>query len=379
MKRILLIAKLDLQRFLKEKSSYIWLFLMPLGFVYFTGFMNQSQPKAPENPLPWVLIENGDQGFLGAHVLRELEKEGLRKVPQERAADATRGIRIPQDFTQNILNKESAEITFFQIEGEREEAEQLIETRLIRTLVAVNSQLFRWASTAPTDAALTEADLNAFANESDLVRLNVSYAGRKPIPSGYNQSLPGNLVMFLIMNVLIFGAASILEERRGGCLKRLATYPISKSEIIAGKVLGRVFLGGSMIVFFLLVGAVFFKVNVIDQWPAIVLTLILLSWVAASAGALIGALCASEEKAIGISILSTMLMGALGGCWWPMEIVPDTMKTIGHIFPTAWAMDALHQLISFGAGFNAIGVELAALLGYAIFFNLLAARFMRFQ
>lgn len=379
MKKVFLIAKLDLQRFLKEKTAYIWLFLMPLGFVYFTGFMNQSETQEPKNPLPWVFIENKDNGFLGAHVLRELENEGLRRVPEERAEDATRGIRIPENFTESVLNTEPVNISFFQVDGEREEAEQLIETRLIRTLVAVNSQLFHWASNAPTNAKLNEDDLNALADQPELVRMNVSFAGRNPIPSGYNQSLPGNLVMFLIMNVLIFGAASIFEERRGGCLKRLATYPISRLEIIAGKVLGRVFLGATMIVFFLLVGGIFFKVNVVDQWPAIVLTLVLLSWVAASAGALIGALCPSEEKAIGLSVLSTMLMSALGGCWWPMELVPDSMKSVGHLFPTAWAMDALHQLISFGAGFESIAIELTALLGYAIFFNLLAARFMRFQ
>ena len=61
-----------------------------------------------------------------------------------------------------------------------------------------------------------------------------------------------------------------------------------------------------------------------------------------------------------------------------MEIVPDTMKIIGHLFPTAWAMDALHQLISFGGEFNMVLPKLGVLGLYAVAANLAAARLLRY-
>ena len=71
-------------------------------------------------------------------------------------------------------------------------------------------------------------------------------------------------------------------------------------------------------------------------------------------------------------------MAALGGCWWPMEVVPDVAKRIGSIFPTAWAMSALHQLISFGAGFEQITDELFLLSLFTVISTLAAGRFLRF-
>ena len=74
---------------------------------------------------------------------------------------------------------------------------------------------------------------------------------------------------------------------------------------------------------------------------------------------------------------ATILMAALGGCWWPMEVVPDFAKMIGSVIPTAWAMSALHQLISFGGGLQQITTELLLLAGFAVVSTVLAARFLR--
>ena len=55
------------------------------------------------------------------------------------------------------------------------------------------------------------------------------------------------------------------------------------------------------------------------------------------------------------------------------------MQLFGHFFPTAWAMDALHQLIGFGGGLAEIQTEVAVLAGFAITANLLAARFLKYS
>ena len=53
-----------------------------------------------------------------------------------------------------------------------------------------------------------------------------------------------------------------------------------------------------------------------------------------------------------------MLMAALGGCRWPLEVVPENMQKLGHLFPSAWAMDILHRLISFGDGIGSVAGSL---------------------
>jgi ABC-2 type transport system permease protein len=38
-------------------------------------------------------------------------------------------------------------------------------------------------------------------------------------------------------------------------------------------------------------------------------------------------------------------LGMLGGCMWPLEVVPPFMKTLAHLSPASWAMDAYLGLI----------------------------------
>ncbi|HXR03723.1 MAG TPA: ABC transporter permease [Verrucomicrobiae bacterium] len=90
-----------------------------------------------------------------------------------------------------------------------------------------------------------------------------------------------------------------------------------------------------------------------------------------------GSLTAAEDRVIGICVLASLLMAALGGCWWPLEIGPPALKTIALCLPTGWALAALHQLISFGSGVDAVLKPLAVLLGFGAIANLLAARFFR--
>ncbi len=72
--------------------------------------------------------------------------------------------------------------------------------------------------------------------------------------------------------------------------------------------------------------------------------------------------------------LASMVMAALGGCWWPSEVMPEWLRTGAHVFPTAWAMDGFHALISFGRGFEAVVVPCAALIAFGAVFSWIGAR-----
>lgn len=376
MKQIWLIGAQDIRLFLKGKLGYIWLFLVPILFVYFTGAAALG-PGAPRSPKPSVLIENLDDGFLSELLMEELGAQGMNLVPPENAAEAERGIRIPEGFTESVRNKERVEIEFFTTSDSSSESAAMIELRLTRALIALNSHLFENATKALFIEKPSEPSIRKLMERESRVPLEVSFAGRRPIPVGFNQSLPANMVMFLMLNLLIFGGASIAGERQSGVLRRLAVHPVSQLQIVSGKILGRFLLGCVQIVFFMTAGRVLFGVNVGGNLIAITTTLLIYAWLAASLGVLIGAITSNPDKTTGLCVLATMIMSALGGCWWPMEIVPDTFKMIGHIFPTAWAMDALHQLITFGNGWSNIMMPLAALTAYATAATIGAAKLLK--
>jgi ABC-2 type transport system permease protein len=364
----------DLRLFLRQKSAVVWLVLMPVAFIYFMGFAVRG-PGGPSIPRPSVLIDNRDDGFMSRLFLEALGDQGLHLVDPANRDEARRGILIPHDFTALVLARERVDVEFFHVAGSDNQAAALVEVRLLRALVAFNSLLIEHAITG--HGPPEEASLRALGARENPVSLQTTFAGRKPMPVGFNLSLPGNLVMYLLMNLLIFGGANIAAERRNGVLRRMLVQPPRKGSIVMGKVYGLMLLGMVQILVLLGIGQFLLGVNVAEQWLGILLTLVVFVWVAASLGVLVGSLVIAEEKVIGFCILLSLSMAALGGCWWPLELVPRSMQLVAHLIPTGWAMTALHQLITFGGGLGdaAHAVGMLALFGTAA--NLAAARWFR--
>lgn len=376
MKQLLAIGHNDLRLFLKHRSAYVWLFVMPLAFVYFMGFASRG-PGDPYNRHPPVLIENQDTNFMGRIFLDELSAQNLWLLNPTNRESAARVIRIPPDFTSNVLAGTQTRLQFLQRDSTAEADAALIELRLVRALIAINGHLLEAATATNTPGTLTEDKLHAVMAEPDPVSLSARFAGRKPVPTGFNFSLPGNLVMYLMMNLLLFGGSSVAAERRNGVIRRLAICPVTRAELVGGKIYGLTLLGVVQILFFLAMGRVVFHVNLGANLPAVTLTLLVFAWVAGSLGVLAGSVLAAEDRVIGVCVLASLLMAALGGCWWPLEIGPPELKTIALCLPTGWALQALHQVISFGNGFSAVLKPIAVLLGFGAVANLLAARFFR--
>ena len=371
MNNALVIAWNDLRLFLKYGSGYFWLFVSPLLFAFFMGMMNRGDGD-PANARPSLFLENNDRGYFGALLIEELGVQGLRVI--DSAEGAERGLRIPEDFTKRILAKDPAPAELFRIEGSSEESGFIVELRLARAIVALNSHLVEQAS--ETDDP-SEQRLRALIQKENPVALRATFASRKPLPAGYDQSVPGILVMFTMLNLLTFGGASIAGERREGVMRRLMAQPIARGELVFGKIGGLLLLGIVQVA--VLLGAAFFfwDFKAAGNLAPILLIMIVYAWAAAALGVLIGSLIVREDKVVAISVMASMVMAAMGGCWWPLEIVPENVRLAGHIFPTAWAMDALHQVVSFGGGLPHIWQDLLVLSGYAIAASVAAVRFFR--
>lgn len=381
----LTIAQNDLKLFLRDKAGYVWLFIMPVVFIYFFGIAFRFDSSEKKTVL-W--IDNQDQGIYGKCFLAELEDKGeliLEPKPQKKEEDLEsvslpRLIVIPEDFSVKIQAGTPVTIQYLLGKKGNTESNQLVQIRLVRAIASLISHLIEIESNSKKNFEQLEDYQQFVQSRTNRVILNISSAGsQKKMPSGFHQALPGTLVLFLLLNLFIYGGTMMAQERQSGVMKRLAVYPISRRQIIVGKIAGRVLLAAVQIFYFFLLAKFLFKVSLGNDKLALGCILLAYSWACASFSVLLGAFVTNPEKITGLGVLLGNLMGALGGCWWPLEIVPDFMKTLGHLFPTAWAMDALHQLISFGGSFERILTELTVLSAFALGATFLASRVLRYS
>ena len=105
--------------------------------------------------------------------------------------------------------------------------------------------------------------------------------------------------------------------------------------------------------------------------------LLLFAAVVAPLGVALGGWIHDPDRAASVGVILTMVMAALGGCWWPLEVVSKPLKTVALLFPSGWAMRTLHGVVSFGQTLGEMRLNLVALIAFGVAFGILASRSLR--
>lgn len=185
---------------------------------------------------------------------------------------------------------------------------------------------------------------------------------------GFNQSVPGIATMY-VMFAIFPAAVALMTERKQGTLQRLVTLPLTRAQILGGKMLAR-FLLGMLQYAIVFVFGYFLGVRYGSDPVALGLTMVLFALCITALTLALSTLLKNENQAGAITLLLTLTLAPLGGAWWPLEVVPDWMRTIGHISPVAWAMDSYSSLIFHGGGLADVLPYLGVLAALTIVFFL---------
>ena len=197
------------------------------------------------------------------------------------------------------------------------------------------------------------------------------------LQQGLGQSVPGMGTMFVLMTIF-GGMSALIVERQQWTLQRLGMMPLSRSMLLAGKVLARFFLGLIQFLVVFIIGAILGMNFGKDPLALIMLTIIYTLSVTALSFA-IGSGLKTPAQASGLGLLLTLTLAPIGGAWWPMDISPKFMQIIGHVSPIAWAMDGFTTLTYHEGHLADVLVPLAVLLGMTILFFLIAIPRFRYQ
>jgi linearmycin/streptolysin S transport system permease protein len=160
-------------------------------------------------------------------------------------------------------------------------------------------------------------------------------------------------------------------------LRRQVSLPLSRPALVLGKLAGRLLLAVIQVVVLLAAGRFLFGLDFGRSPAGLALVLAAYAFCVAGLATFCGAVFRTPEQASAVGWIASMVMAALGGCWWPSELMPRWLWRAAHVFPTAWAMDAFHALISFGRGVEAVVLPAAVLLGFGVLFGGLGARFLK--
>lgn len=361
----------DLNHLLRRREALLWTFVMPMIFFYFVGNISGGFGRM-DAPDPIAVSTASDAGFLAGEFVHRLEQRNFRIIHDNAYF---RLVHIPSGFTDSVLAGKPVKVDFVRHgSGINSDYEELRIRRAVFALMGdVNAIQAKGIQPSPE----AFADLARAPRE---ISLAVSSAGkRKVAPIGFEQAVPGMLVMFTMLVLLNVGGVTILTERRLGILRRLASAPMSRSAVVAGKWGARVSLGLVQIVVAMITGTLLFRVHWGEHLLAIFAVLAAYAGMIALFGLLLGNAASSDGQVIGLGVVVSNVMAALGGCWWPIEITPPWAQKLALVFPTGWAMDALHKLMNFGDSPVTVLPHIAAFLSVALIAAWVLARKFRFE
>lgn len=362
------IAAVELRRFLRDRSNIFFVFIFPLLLVLVIGAQFggsggngrvaiAGEDSALRTAVVTALRADGVTVTLaGTDAVRDQVARGRTDVglfiSPAAAAAFPAGVDVglevvpgAQQGTQAALQRVRTAVA--RVTAERSQVAALVG-------VGVDHERARAAlaeaSSSMTPPRLAVVDVNRIAQEfSGLGKFDLGAAGET--------------LLFVFLSSLA-GSATLIQTRRLGVMARTLAAPVSAGQAIAGQTLGRfaiaVFQGG----YIMAATVVLFKVSWGNLWLSL-LVLVTFSAVAAGAAMLIGSLLDNEAAASGVGVGLGLVLAALGGCMLPLELFPDTLRTVAHITPHAWAYDAFAQIQRHDAGLVDILPELAVLAAMA--------------
>jgi ABC-2 type transport system permease protein len=376
MRAAVLIATKDLKQRIRDRSAILIAIVAPLVLAFiFNAIFSGIGGGSNAIKLGYVDQDGGPlaQTFV-QQVLGAVNQSGLVSVQSEPTVVRARSlvangtlnavIVIPTGFSQSVQSDGPASM---QVIGN---VDSPISTQIARSIAEgyaaeLNRVRLSVATVAAGSAgALSPDQISAIAARAAAVQAPVAVQDVSSTTKQLDAKsfyAAGMAVFFLFFTVQ-FGVTSLLEERTDGTLARLLAAPITRTSILVGKVLTSFLVGAMSMAVLAIATSLLFGAS----WGnpigvAILGVAAILS--ATGITALVASVARNAEQAGNWQTIVGVVLGLLGGTFFPVSLAPGILSTLTFIAPQAWFLRGLGDLR--GGDLSVIWIPTMAMLGFA--------------
>lgn len=423
----LLLAGKDFRVFFRDRTGMLLGLALPIGLVTVFGFITQFAFRGGDMPRAELWVVDEDRSEASRLLVAELERSAtlrLRPEGDEEAHDAYElmddgeahhVLVIAAGFGDRIGHGDVPELTLLRDPGRTME-DRLVRIGLSQAVTTVTrgrlipvllGQRLRDVG-LPEDvvAEVVQAQeagrvalenyLAQAAGEGDTAALDVQSVFSNLVPMTVvdrqpperprmltytlAQSVSGITVMMLMFGLVACGGTLILE-REQGTLPRLLSAAMPRDAILVGKFLFAAAVGLFQLALLFCWGELLFDVGMFQRPATLLVVSVSVTAAVTGFGVLIAAWAKTTKQAEGVSTLLILVMSALGGAWFPVQLfdLPVYAEIITRSTLTWWAMSAYQQMLWDQASWTAPSVlqALAVLWAFALATSFLAWHLFR--
>jgi ABC-2 type transport system permease protein len=176
--------------------------------------------------------------------------------------------------------------------------------------------------------------------------------------------VPGLIGIILTMTMVMFTSVAIVRERERGNMELLIATPLSRSELMVGKVLPYAAIGLVQTTLVLLLGIWLFQVPVRGSVLDVYLASILLIVANLTLGLLISTKAQSQFQSMQMTMFVFLPSILLSGFMFPFAGMPRVVQWLAELLPLTHFLRLIRGVMLRGAGLFELWPEVLALLAF---------------
>ena len=180
--------------------------------------------------------------------------------------------------------------------------------------------------------------------------------------------VPGIIGMILSNILIVTTAMAVVREREHGTLEQLIVTPLTRSEIMLGKIAPYALVGLVQISAVLIVGHLLFHVPVRGNLLIAYFVSFLFIVANLGLGLFISTLANNQAAAMQVSFFFLLPNVLLSGFMFPREAMPIGARLIGYVIPLTWFLQVIRGVLLKGVGLVELWPQTLALVGFALLF-----------
>jgi drug efflux transport system permease protein len=186
--------------------------------------------------------------------------------------------------------------------------------------------------------------------------------------------VPGLVGVLLTMTMVLITAMAIVRERERGTLEQLIVTPVTKTELMLGKIAPYVGVGLVQMTTVLVVGRFVFDVPLTGNLLLLYGVTLIFIVASLALGLFISTLVRTQQQSMQASFFFVMPNILLSGFMFPRAAMPPLFQWIGAALPLTHYLKVLRGILLKGVGVPALWPEIVILAGFAAGLIALAVR-----
>ncbi|OGB94044.1 MAG: hypothetical protein A2Z31_07555 [candidate division NC10 bacterium RBG_16_65_8] len=359
------VARKEIRQILRDRRSLVLILVMPIVLTFLFGKALETGelrniPSAilnldgsPESNVIATAFSTYDEVQIQREVSTLDQAQALLAHGQIKAA-----IIIPKGFMRQIESGEEAQLQLL-LDGTDNNSAPIVEGVAQRVIQRYNTERAikgLWARGVRPDRGLRLIRPVYVQSE---IRYN---PGRQYL----SYVMPGVIGLTLQLLTVMLMAITIPRERERGTLDQLMASPITRTELILGKLLPYFGISLLNVATILFVADRWFGIPVATQLFPLLLLCGLFVLTSLATGLLISAVSRTQFQAVQIAVFYVLPVFMLSGAYAPIEAIPDYIRPISYLFPLMYFSRAVRAVTLRGADLVQIWQDVAVLGGFVV-------------